>query len=39
LRDAKSSLDDPFFQLRLLRDDYARKPAFAVLQHLIRELG
>lgn len=38
LRDANSSVDDLFFQLRILRDDYSKKPAFEVFQKVIREM-
>jgi hypothetical protein len=39
LRGANSSVDDPFFQLGLLRDNYSPKPAFAAYRQLIAELG
>lgn len=38
LRDADSANPDPFYQLGLLRSDYAPKPAFAVYRRLIKEL-
>jgi hypothetical protein len=39
LRDANSSVDNPFFQLGQLRDNYSPKPAFAAYCQLIAELG
>ncbi|MCM3698047.1 hypothetical protein [Paenibacillus macerans] len=39
LRDADSGKPDLFHQFGILRDDYTPKPAFAVYQRLIRELG
>jgi hypothetical protein len=39
LRDNNSDGTDLFDAVGLLRDDYARKPAFGVLRDLIGELG
>lgn len=39
LRDADSSNDNSFHQFGIMRDDYTPKPAFAMYQRLIQELG
>jgi hypothetical protein len=39
LRDADSSRDGMFYHFGIVRDDYSRKPAFARIRDLIRELS
>jgi len=39
LRDADTANPDPNHQFGILRDDYSPKPAFAIYQHLVKELG